>query len=313
MEAKTLGDFVYIYEKFSAAENKSPRTIEAVNSAVGKFDSFLGGSSNPKEIRSEDLRAYILHLQESSRWSGHPTIKSNHGNLSPAAIASYIRSIRSFWSWMQREKFIDHNPFAQVKPPKVPVKIVDPLTPEEVTRLLKVIPRNNLQGYRESCIILTLYGTALRISELLDLNLSNVDFDSGQIKVIGKGNKERSVYMSPSIYKALFKYCTRWRPKVTSDYFFIHEYGRRLTRFYLEHRVQVYIQKANIAKKCTPHILRYSFSIRFLRNGGDPFTLQKILGHSTLDMTRRYVQIASSDIEKKMKSFSPAEQVDIRI
>ena len=77
--------------------------------------------------------------------------------------------------------------------------------------------------------------------------------------------------------------------------------------------MQVYMRKANIVKKCTPHILRYSFSIQFLRNGGDPFTLQKILGHSTLDMTRRYVQIASSDIEKKMKSFSPAEQVDIRI
>ena len=160
---------------------------------------------------------------------------------------------------------------------------------------------------------MTLYGTALRISELLDLRLSNVNFHSGQIKVMGKGAKERSVYMSPSVFKALFKYHSKWRPKVTTDFFFIHEDGRRLTRFYIEHRMHEFIEKTNITKKCTPHILRYSFSIQFLRNGGDPFTLQKVLGHSTLDMTRRYVQIASSDIENKMKSFSPAEQVDIRI
>ncbi len=312
MEAKSLGDFIIVYEKFAAAENKSPRTIEAVKGAVSKFDSYLGGCSNPREIRPDNLREYIRHLQNHPRWSEHPTIKQTHGILSPGAIASYVRSIRSFWSWMENEKFIDHNPFTQVKPPKVPVKIVDPLTPKEVSQLLKVIPRKSHQGYRENCIILTLYGTGLRISELLNLGLPNVDFNSAQIKVMGKGAKERTVYMGPSVYKALFKYHSQWRPKVATDHFFVHENGRKLTRFYVEHRVQAYVIKAAITKQCTPHIFRYSFAIQFLRNGGDPFTLQKILGHSTLDMTRRYVQIASSDVEREMKSYSPAEQLDVR-
>lgn len=141
----------------------------------------------------------------------------------------------------------------------------------------------------------------------------DVNFDTGQIKVMGKGKKERAVYMSASVYKALFKYRHRWRPEVTFNYFFVHEDGRPLSRFYFEHRMQGYVKKAGIATRCTPHILRYSFAIQFLRNGGDPFTLQKILGHATLDMTRGYVQIASSDIGEKMKSFSPAEQLDVRL
>jgi len=119
--------------------------------------------------------------------------------------------------------------------------------------------------------------------------------------------------MSPKAYKVLYKYYSHWRPKVASSYFFIHEDGRKLTRSYFEHRMQAYVHKANISKACTPHVLRYSGAIQMLRDGCDPYTLQKILGHSTMDMTRRYLKIANSDVEKQMKSFSPAEQLDIRL
>ncbi|MFC1980990.1 tyrosine-type recombinase/integrase [Chloroflexota bacterium] len=312
MEANNLGHFISIYERFAQAENKSNRTIESVTGAARKFDSFLGGSSTPREITTDDLRRYILHLQERFKWSGHPTIKENHHHLSPNTIAHHVRHIKSFWSWIHAEGFIESNPFARVKTPQETRKVVTPLTPGEVTQLIKAIPRDNPKGYRDSCIIVTLYGTALRISELLGLLLSSVDFTNGQIKVIGKGEKERSVFMSPRVYKALFKYYSRWRPKVASDYFFIHEDGRRLTRFYFEHRMQAYVRKGNLNKPCTPHTLRYSGAIELLRNGCDSYTLQQILGHTTMDMTRRYLKIASSDVEKNMKSFSPAEQIDIR-
>jgi len=227
MEANNLGHFISVYEKFAQAENKSDRTIEAVTGASKKFDSFLGGNTNPQDITADDLRRYVLHLQERCKWSGHPTIKQDHGNLSPNTVAHHVRHIKSFWSWMALEGFIEYNPFAQVKKPKETLKVVTPLTPGEVTQLIKVIPRDNHRGYRDSCIIVTLYGTVLRISELLDLPLSNVDFTNGQITVVGKGDKERSVFMSPKVYKALFKYYSKWRPKVTSAYFFIHEDGLR--------------------------------------------------------------------------------------
>jgi len=118
--------------------------------------------------------------------------------------------------------------------------------------------------------------------------------------------------MSPKVYKALFKYYSRWRPKVTSDYLFVHDDGRKLTRFHFAHRMQAYVHKANITKPCTAHILRYSAALEILRKGCDPYNLQQILGHTTMEMTRRYLKIANSDIEKSLKTFSPAEQVDIR-
>ena len=313
MEAQTLGDFLFIYDKFATAENKSPRTIEAVITATQRFNSFLGGCPDVKSVQAEDLRRYIRNLQQQLKWSSHPTIKQDHGILSDNAIASYVRSIRSLWSWLKREKFIDVNPFEAVKPPATTERIVDPLTPEDITKLLKVIPRHEYTGYRDGCIIMTMYGTGMRISEVVDLSEDNVNFDSGQIKGVGKGKKERAVYMSASVYKALFKYYSQRRPKVTSNYFFIHEDGRPLTRFYFEHRMHSYVAKAGITTVCTPHILRYSFAIQFLRNGGDPFTLQQILGHSTMEMTRHYLKIANSDVEAEMKQYSPAEQLGVRL
>lgn len=312
MEADKLGNFIFIYEKFATAENKSPRTIETVKYAVTKFDNFLGGCTDVKGVKAEDLREYIRYLQEQPKWFDHPTIKQDHGILTDNAIASYIRSIRSLWSWLKSEKFIDVNPFEEVQPPDITERIVDPLTPEDITKLLKVIPRHKYTGYRDGCIIITMYGTGLRISEVVDLPEDNVNFDSGQIKVIGKGKKERAVYTSASVFKANFKYHSQYRPRVTSNYFFVHEDGRPLTRFYFEHRMQAYVKKAGITTVCTPHILRYSFAIQFLRNGGDPFTLQQILGHSTMEMTRHYLKIANSDVEAEMKQYSPAEQLGVR-
>ncbi len=313
MESESLGNFVSIYEKFATAENKSPRTIEGVKSAVTKFDGYLGGCTDIHAVEDEDLRRYIRYLQEKPKWLGHPTIGQEHGNLSDNSVASYVRDIRSFWSWLEREKFITDNPFRKVKPPNTTERIVDPLHPGEVTHLLKAIPKKQYTGYRDCCIITTLYGTGLRISEITDLDKDNFDFDSGQIKVIGKGKRERAVFMSAKVFKALYKYKSQHRPDVPSKYFFVHQDGQPLTRFYFEHRMQVYVKKAGITKTCTPHILRYSFAIQFLRNGGDIFTLQKILGHRTLEMTRRYLKIATSDVEVKMKEYSPAEQLGVKL
>ena len=209
MEANSLGHFISIYEKFAQAENKSERTIEAITSAARKFDHFLGDNTNPQDITADDLRRFILYLQQRCKWTDHPTIKQNHDKLSPNAIAHYVRHIKAFWAWMHSEGFIEHNPLAQVKTPKETLKVVTPLTSGEVTQLIKAIPRNTHKWYRDRCIILTLYGTLLRISELLELTLANVNLTSGQITVLGKGAKERSVFMSPKVFKALFKYHSR--------------------------------------------------------------------------------------------------------
>ncbi len=133
MDADSLGDFIFIYEKFAAAENKSERHIQSVKAAVSKFDYFLGGCPDVKEVKAENLRRYIRYLQNKPKWFGHPTIKQDHGKLTDNAIASYVRSIRSFWSWLKQENFITDNPMVQVKPPAATERIVVPLTPEDIT------------------------------------------------------------------------------------------------------------------------------------------------------------------------------------
>jgi len=314
MEANNLDDFVLIYEKFAASENKSKRTIEATAAAVRQFHRFLGGSVDVHQVQAEDLREYIRALQERPVWSNHPAIKPKDTRLSPHSIASYIRSIRAFWSWLKREDFIDENPMERVKPPKAPRKIVATLTGEQISRLLEAIPNKEIKGYRDRAIVVTLYGTGLRITELLGLRLGDLNFDSGQIRVMGKGSKERTVFMSPTVFKVLMKYVRRRRPEVTTDYVFVHSNGRPLTRFYFAHRMQTYREKAGISgSKCSPHVLRHTFAVQYLRNGADTFSLQRILGHSTLEMTRHYAEISDSDVEKNQKTFSPAENLTLRL
>ncbi|MFC2069054.1 tyrosine-type recombinase/integrase [Chloroflexota bacterium] len=313
MEERALGHFIIVYQKFAATENKSNRTIETVTAAVRDFNRFLGVAVNPRDVKPEDLRNYIENLQDRPKWSGHPHIKTRGEKLSPHSVASYARSIRSFWAWLKREGFIEHNPFKRVKVPKAPRKIVNTFSVEQVNSLLKVIPVKHHSGYRDYAIVITLYGTGLRSSELTGLKLEDVDLGSGQIRVMGKGGKQRSVYMSATVFKVLFKYRHNWRPKVKSEYLFIHENGQPINRYYLAHRLHAYGKKAKIKGiRCSPHTFRHSFAVGYLRSGGDVFTLQRILGHSTLEMTRHYAEIADSDVEERQKAYSPAEKLQTK-
>lgn len=314
MEAKSLSDLLSLYQKLAAAENKSPRTIETVTEAVRQFDRFLGGRPDVSLITAEDLRSHIRALQQQEKWADHPAIKGHHGRLSPHSIASKVRSIKAFFSNLEKAGFIKDNPLATVQTPKTPRKLVKALTPEQVDRLCAVIPRNNHAGYRDLAIIVALYGTGLRISELLGLSLDDIDFDTGEIRVMGKGAKERSVFMSPNVFKALFMYVHRWRPNVVASYLFVHADGRPLNRFHMAHRLHRHAKVAGLSSvRCSPHAFRHSFAIEYLRSGGDVFTLQRILGHSSLDMTRRYAGIADRDIEVKMKAISPAETLRLSL
>lgn len=122
------------------------------------------------------------------------------------------------------------------------------------------------------------------------------------------------VFLSPVAYKAVYKYRWRWRPKAASDYFFVTDDGRRLGLSYIEHRMRDYGRKAGITGvRCSPHTLRHSSAVNYLRAGGDTFTLQRILGHSSLTMTRHYAELSDADIEAKQKTFSPAEKLGLRV
>ena len=221
MEARNLGSFLFLYRKFAKTETKSDRTIETVTTAVTLFDRFLDGCEDVSKVTAEDLRRFIRELQSRQKWNNHPTIKNDHGGLSTFTIANYVRHVRAFWSWLHREEFITENPLKKVKVPETPDLIINTFTPDQIKQLLAVIPRNTHKGYRDRTIIILKYGVGLRISEVIELKTENVNFDTGSIKVLGKGGRERVLYMPPTVYKAMFKYAEKWRPKISSEYFFV--------------------------------------------------------------------------------------------
>jgi site-specific recombinase XerD len=166
-------------------------------------------------------------------------------------------------------------------------------------------------------IVLTLLDTGLRVNELINLKMDNVWLEEGLVKVLGKGNKERLVPIGKQIRKLLWRYITRYRPEPARpnlNNLFLNRDGRPLTKSRLDGIMKYYGRIAGLTGvRCSPHTLRHTFAINYLRNGGDVFSLQKILGHSSLEMTRRYCELADVDIKKAHAIASPVDNLELGI
>ncbi|NQT72043.1 MAG: tyrosine-type recombinase/integrase, partial [Chloroflexi bacterium] len=187
----------------------------------------------------------------------------------------------------------------------------------QIQQLLAVIDTPSAQGYRDYVIILTFLDTGLRVSELIGLQLPNVSLDEAQLKVLGKGNKERLIPVGRKVCQYLVRYISRYRPSPTrlkEDRLFLSWDGFPLTKDRMGSILRGYGQKAHIeGVRCSPHTLRHTAAVSYLRQGGDPFTLQRLLGHSTLDMTRRYCELADLDLQRVHQMASPVDNIDVKM
>ena len=165
-------------------------------------------------------------------------------------------------------------------------------------------------------MILVLLDTGLRASELVGLAVSDVNLDDGLLKVYGKGNKERVVPIGARVQRALWKYLQRHRPQPANPLcpiLFLTASGRPITVDRLRTIIKKYASKAGIeGVRCSPHTFRHTFAVSYLRNGGDIFSLQRILGHSSLDIVRIYVNLAVADVKACHRRFSPADNMEIK-
>jgi site-specific recombinase XerD len=174
-------------------------------------------------------------------------------------------------------------------------------------------PTNTHEGIRNRAIIAFLYDTGVRVGELVHLELDDVDLVAGTARVRGKSRRERTVPISPTLRSLLWNYINAARPKqlfATSSRLFLSRDGSPIR----ETAINQWLARAGerVGLHVYPHKFRHSFATAFLRNGGDPFTLQLILGHSTSDMTRRYVHVVASDAAKRHQSASPLERIRAR-
>ena len=314
-----LSNLVEGYRLCAKTEGKSPKTIVTVTDSAGYLERFLnfeGYTTDVAIIGPHEIRAFILYLQEKKCYSEHPFTNTQEKQLSPHTINCYVRSIRAFWSWLVSEGITDRSPFEKVKVPGVSRKVVSTFSDPQIQALLVAIDTTTPEGFRDYTIVLTLLDTALRVSELTGIRMENLWLKEGALKVMGKGGKERLIPIGKQVQRLLWRYTNQFRPEPVSprlDFLFLTADGAPMTRNRIEKRMIMYGRRAGIkGVRVSPHTLRHSAAVRFLRNGGDVFSLQRLLGHSTLQMTRHYCELTDVDVKRAHLGASPVDNLVLK-
>lgn len=282
-----------------AGRNASPHTVRTyLNALVGNkirgkekgfFQFLFSRKINSLEaVDKQILRDYMYSLMQQG--------------VARTSIANKISAIRSFYRYLQREEVIKENPLEKITSPKLDRRLPIVLSPDEVVRLLEAPSSMTPVGQRDRAILELLYASGLRVSEIVSLNLTQVDVSEKEIRVIGKGNKERVVLMGEPAVKALVVYLNNGRRQLlagkTSIAVFINRYGTRLIERRVQKILDRYAKVANITRKVHPHILRHTFATHMLDGGADLRVVQELLGHASLSTTQIYTHVSKSQAKK---------------
>ncbi len=310
---QTLEQLLDDYVLTMRSERYSPRTIETAQSVLRSAIKYWsnGTPAMLEDFNLSNGRRYLVYLQEErERYEGHQFAPTG-GRLSPHTVHLHARNLRAFSSWLEREEYRDENVLARMRLPRLPQDLIVPLTDEECGQLLRAFKRSTVDGTRGYAILMVLLDTGVRASELCGLRLSEVDLDNGECRVHGKGGKERSLALGYQTLKAVRRYVRSFRPaprRPDDDHIFLSRNARPLTRGAL---VQVFQRLRNRSgvERVHPHLCRHTFALAYLRNGGDVFSLQRILGHSSLKMVSNYLTLSSADILERHRQFSPMDRL----
>lgn len=309
---------MYIYAK--QAEGTAKGTLTNKRIAVNKFLQFIednGYQNVPlRALSVQTVREFISYLRYSHvKHENNQFVDDDYKTpgLSPSTVNTHLKHLRDFFNFLKSEKYTDENPFHAVKLVKEPVDAVEALTMDEVKRLVRVPNTKRFAGFRDYVLIVLLLDTGLRISEALALTADDIDFKTQNITVKAenaKNGKFRFVPFSHKTGKLLKELCAEVK-EMDSVYLFCTVYGNPLEREVFRKRLKRYAEEAGITRKVTPHVLRHTFSTQYLLNGGEVISLQKILGHSSLSMVRRYVNITDTDMSKTHAKFSPIQNIRV--
>jgi len=283
-----------------AERNASPYTVRNYTTDLLGFFHFLRDRDidSLKDVDRHVLRDYLSYLMEKG--------------FVKASIARKLSAIRSFYRYLLREEIISVSPVADTSSPKLDRRLPSFLTIEEVKRLLEAPDLSTPQGLRDRALLELLYASGLRVSELVSLNLEQVNLDTNEVRVWGKGSKERIVLMGQPAARALSTYLTRGRPELLgkkgTSALFLNRYGGRL----IERRVQRILEKyagvAGIGRRVHPHMLRHTFATHLLDGGADLRVVQELLGHASLSSTQIYTHVSQSQAKKVYLSAHPMAQ-----
>lgn len=280
----------------------SENSVVSYKNDLHRYLLFLSGTLGLKDLGGVTIQHIENYLEELSAME-----------LSAATVARNISSIRSFHEFAVVENFAEANPAELIDLPKKTKQLPDVLNPEEVRIILETPNRETDVGIRNAAVLETLYATGMRVSELTGLELDNLIFEIGFIRVIGKGSKERLVPVGEHAQSALEHYIEVVRSKYKSDKnpqkaknkIFLSQRGNPLSRMSIWNIVNETAERAGIKKNVYPHIFRHSFATHLLEGGADLRAVQEMLGHSSIITTEIYTHVDRSLLHQVHKEFHP--------
>src|SRR3989339_1484723 len=285
------------------------------------LDSYLGSLKSERNLSYHtiknyniDLKDFFLFLKDKqitdvTRNDARRFLYSLEGRkFKRRSLARKISACRSFYSWLLREKLAKENPFILLTTPKLEKKLPNFLYKNEIDKLFLSLKGSSPFDLRDKAIIELLYGSGIRVSEVVKLNISDLDLASYEVRVLGKGSKERIVLIGTKAVAALKAYISYGRNKLIDDdtrAVFLGSRGGRLTQRSIERILKKWVKAAGIEKKVTPHTLRHSFATHLLDNGADLRGVQELLGHSSLSTTQVYTHITKERMKAVYDSAHP--------
>jgi len=281
-------------------------TLEAYSGDLLQLTRFLeahfGDTATIHLVQSHHLKAYMAHLFDSG--------------YSRRSIARKHSAVRGFFRYLSRAGLRPDNPAKALTSVKLPRPLPGFLYLSDVERLINSPDANSVKGMRDRAILETLYGAGLRVSELVSLNVGDVDYSVGYAQVMGKGGKERFVPLGSRALQALGEYLERSRPLLASRSrgsepraLFLNLRGGRLSTRGIRVILTRYLREAGIRQKASPHWLRHSFATHMLDNGADLRAIQEMLGHARISTTQIYTHVTTSRMKEQYQNAHPREEV----
>lgn len=284
----------------SVERGASPNTIEAYRRDLAEYVEFLAGRgvADPDVVTRDDVLAFTVSLRERG--------------MAPSSIERKLSSVKGFHRFLVREGITDNHPTARVPLPKVPERLPDVVSVDDVDRLLSQRFPDGPAGLRDRAILETLYGCGLRVGELVGLDTIDVDTENGYLRVVGKGNKERMVPLAGMAQTALCTYLQTARSSLrtqrsvgrATSAVFLSQRGARLSRQAVYLMVRSYGESVGLPR-LHPHTLRHSFATHLLEGGADLRALQEMLGHSNISTTQVYTHVDRRHIREEYLTTHP--------
>lgn len=288
---------IQLYKQYLKLERSlSPKTVEAYLHDIEKLNDFIGGRKKLEDVKLEDLQDFLASLYDDK--------------ISARSQARIISGLKSFYKFMLFDHKITHDPTELLDAPKIGRHLPEVLSIPEIEAILNGIDLSKPEGHRNKAIIEVMYGCGLRVSEVVNLRISNLYFRDNYIRIIGKGDKERLVPIGQTAQNAILLYMEGVREHIKikkgeEDFVFLNRRGARLTREMIFMMIKQAAEVAGITKTISPHTFRHSFATHLVEGGADLRAVQEMLGHESITTTEIYTHLDRSYIKSIIEQYHP--------